>query len=275
MKKGKELINDIDKCSLDKDNLAFWWLGQIGFVVKLGETVIYFDPFLSNYPSRNIPTLLKPEEITNADYIFGSHDHVDHIDRDVWHQLSLSSPNAKFVVPKLLISSLSVELGIALERFIGLDDGVVVKEKDLRITGIAAAHEFLDRDPVTGCYPYLGFIVEGNNCVIYHSGDTCVYEGMQTKLSRWDKIDVMFLPINGRDGKRYRMDIIGNMTYQEAVDLAGNLNPGLVVPSHYEMFDLNKVDPMLFADYLEVKFPKVKYWIGEHGERVLLGIKIS
>ena len=272
MKKGIELINDINCCILEKGSLAFWWLGQLSFVVKLGEIVIYFDPFLSEHPSRNIQTLLRPEELTNADFIFGSHDHIDHIDRDVWHQLSISSPNAKFIVPKLLISSLSVELGIALERFVGLDDGATSLEKNLKITGIAAAHEFLDRDPVTGNYPYLGFIVECNNCIVYHSGDTCIYEGMQTKLHKWNKIDVMFIPINGRDGKRYKMDLIGNMTYQEAVDLAGDLRPGLVVPAHYEMFSLNSEDPLLFANYLEAKYPEVEYWIGDHGEKVLFQI---
>ena len=82
---GLELINDIDKCILEKGNIAFWWLGQMGFAVKLGELVIYMDLFLSAHPGRNVPSLLKPQEITNADFIFGSHDHIDHIDRKVWH----------------------------------------------------------------------------------------------------------------------------------------------------------------------------------------------
>lgn len=172
------------------------------------------------------------------------------------------------MVPKLLMNSLSVELDIDLERFVGLDDNLTVFERDLKISGIAAAHEFLDRDEISGCYPYLGFIVEGNNCTIYHSGDTCIYEGMKTKLHKFDKLDVMFIPINGRDGKRYAIDLIGNMTYQEAVDLAGELRPGLVVPAHYEMFDLNSENPKNFAEYLEIKYPGVQYWIGEHGERV-------
>ena len=102
MNSGLKLINEIDKCVLEKGNMAFWWLGQLGYVIKLGEVVIYLDAFLSADLDRNIPPLLKPEEIINADFIIGTHDHVDHIDRKVWHQLSLSSPKAKFVVPKLL-----------------------------------------------------------------------------------------------------------------------------------------------------------------------------
>jgi L-ascorbate metabolism protein UlaG (beta-lactamase superfamily) len=270
MLSGDKLIEDIEKCTVKEGNMAFWWLGQLGYVIKLGKVVIYLDPFLSEKSDRNIPPLLKPEEIINADFIFGTHDHVDHIDRQTWHQLSLSSPTAKFVVPKMLINDLSNNLRILENRFIGLDDNLSFSEKGIKITGIAAAHEFFHQDPSSGSYPYLGYIIEGNGCTIYHSGDTCIYEGMYSKLKKWDKLDVMFIPINGRDAKRYRENCIGNMTYQEAVDLAGFVNPRLVVPGHYEMFSGNSENPLLFADYIDIKYPGANYWIGNHGEMVNL-----
>lgn len=271
MKKGEDLINEMNTCEPGPGAAAFWWLGQMGFAVKLGGKTIYLDPFLSERPDRKVPPLLKPREVTNADYIMGSHDHLDHIDRKIWKQLSISSPAAIFIVPKLLIRSLSNDLDIPEDRFAGLDDGAVLHlPDDMKISGIAAAHEFLDKDPHTGAYPYLGYVMEGNGCILYHSGDTCIYEGLCRKLEKYGRIDVMFLPINGRDGKRYRDNIIGNMTYQEAVDLAGTLKPRLVVPSHYEMFDKNKEDPALFADYITVKYPGIGYWIGEHGKMVCI-----
>jgi len=110
MKKGIELIEEINNCDLQKGNIAFWWLGQMGYIVKLGD---------------------------------------------------LNIPEA---------------------RFIGLSDDTSITSEGLKITGIAAAHEFLDKDVVTGSYPYLGFIIEGNGCVLYHSGDTCIYEGLYSKL---------------------------------------------------------------------------------------------
>lgn len=271
MKTGLELIKDINNCTVEQGKAAFWWLGQLGYVIKLGGTVIYIDAYLSENPSRNIPPLLKPEEVVNADFIFGSHDHTDHIDRKVWHQLSISSPKAKFVVSKLLIKSLTEDLDIPEDRFIGLDDGLSILEKGLKITGVAAAHEFLDRDQSTGSYPYLGYVIEGNDCSLYHSGDSCIYDGMHTKLKSFNRFDAMFIPINGRDAERYLRNCIGNMTYQEAVDLAGTVNPRLVIPGHYEMFSGNSENPSAFAEYIEAKYPGVKYWIGEHGERVLVG----
>lgn len=259
MKTEMKLIRDIDQCVLDEGSKAFWWLGQLGFVVKLGEKVLYLHPFLSEDTFRNIPPLLRTQEVINADFIFGSHDHSDHIDRKVWSQLASNSPNAKFIVPRFLVDSLCMDLKIPHDCFIGLDDGISIKEQGLETSGIAAAHEFLDQDPVTGCYPYLGYIIEGNGCSVYHAGDTCVYEGMYSKIKKWSKIDVMFVPINGRDGRRYRSHCIGNMTYQEAVDLVGYIRPGLVVPGHYEMFNSNSENPLLFADYLEAKYQGIEY----------------
>jgi len=273
MKNGLGLIEEINSCVLEKGDITFWWLGQMGYVVKLGETVIYLDAFLSEHPGRNIPPLLSAEEVINADFIFGSHDHTDHIDRATWHQISLSSPKAKFVVPNLLIKGLSKDLNIPVDRFIGLDDSTSITLGGIKITGIASAHEFLDQDDVTGSYPYLGFIIEGSGKVLYHSGDTCIYEGLHSKLKKWSKIDVMFIPINGRDAKKYAANIIGNMTYQEAVDLAGDVSPGIVVPGHYEMFSGNSEDPLLFSDYLDAKYPNTKCWIGNHGEKVLVSDK--
>ncbi len=44
------------------------------------------------------------------------------------------------------------------------------------------------------------------------------------------------------------------MTYQEAVDLAGEINPGIVIPGHWDMFADNSGDPDAFADYLDAKY---------------------
>ena len=65
---------------------------------------------------------------------------------------------------------------------------------------------------------------------------------------------MQLLPINGRDAERYRNNCIGNMTYQEAADLAGEVGPRIVIPGHWDMFADNSADPKAFADYLNVKY---------------------
>ncbi len=249
---------------------AFWWLGQMGYVVKTARRTLYFDPYLSPSPARRVAPLMAPTNVTNADWVFGSHDHGDHIDPAAFAGIAEASPGAQFVCSRVARSSV-VGLGIPAARVVALDEGRVDEEEGLRISAVAAAHEFLDRDPLLG-YPYLSYIVEADGVTIYHSGDTCCYEGLLTKLAAW-QYDLFFVCINGRDAERYRRGCIGNMTYQEAVDLAGALRPGLTVPGHYEMFAANSEDPGRFVDYSAAKYPGLAVWTGGHGEAVDLAAR--
>jgi L-ascorbate metabolism protein UlaG (beta-lactamase superfamily) len=267
---GQELIKDVDSLHLEPGDLAFWWLGQLSFILKLGDRLLYLDPFLTAVPGRTTPPLLKAAEVTDAAIIAGTHDHIDHIDRAVWPALAKASPQAKFIVPDLLLKGLARDLKMPEDRFVGLDDGTSADVGGIKITGVAAAHEFLDRDAKTGRYPHLGYVIEGGGCRVYHAGDTCKYDGMEARLKKWPGFDVVFLPINGRDAARFKANCIGNMTFQEAVDLAGVINPRLAVPSHWDMFKMNSEDPQKFVDYLGAKYPGLRAMIPKHGERVVL-----
>jgi len=269
MKAGKALIESVDRCRPGSGNLSFWWIGQLSFIVKVEDIVLYFDPFLSDQPGRVIPPPLRPEEV-NAGYVFGSHDHADHIDRPAWPVIAVASPGCRFVVPEMLAENLSADLGIPAGRFAGVDAGVTYRDQRVTVYGVPAAHERLDADPATGRHPYMGFVVEAGGLRIYHSGDCCVYDGLESALRSFGRIDLMMLPINGRDGYRLRHGCIGNMSFMEAADLAGALEPGLVIPSHYEMFEGNRflTEAMMFAEFMEAKYPAQRFWIGAHAERV-------
>lgn len=263
---GTRLIEDIDATEPGDGEMAFWWLGQMGFVVKLAETVIYVDPFLSPGERRTVPPLLEPAQIRHADAILGTHDHRDHIDRRAWPALAEASPGARLVAPERIVrNGLARDLGIAEDRVFGLDDGRSVELGNVRITGVPAAHERLDVDPATGLHPYLGYVLEGGGLRVYHAGDTCKWEGLESRLRAFGAFDLVFLPINGRDAERLAGGCIGNMTYQEAVDLAGAIDAALAVPGHFEMFAHNSEDPAKFTDYLRAKYPDVRPLVPEHG----------
>jgi len=268
-KTGQALVDEVNATDVPFGQCAFWWLGQHGFIVKLGTTVVYIDPYLSPSEARNIPPLLTPQELTNADLIIGTHDHGDHIDRPAWPVIAAASPNTCFITPMMVQDQIVAELNIPAERVLGLDEGRWVEVEDLTITAIPAAHELLVKDPVTGYHECLGMVIEGNGFCLYHAGDTCIYEGIQQHLRHW-KLDLAFIPINGRDAKRLKSGCIGNMTYQEAVDLAGSVQPGLTIPTHFEMFNGNTENPELFMDYIEVKYPHLKAQIPVHGQQTIV-----
>ena len=230
------------------------WLGQMGLMIRSGDTAICIDYYASPDGARQTEPPIPADEVRGIDAFLGTHDHLDHIDHEAWKIWAKTNPDARFVFPRMHMASVLAD-GVNAGNAIGLNDGETVQIGDFTIHAIAASHEFLDRDPATGLYPYLQYIIEGNGVRIHHAGDTVRYEGMLAKIKAFGDIDAELLPINGRDARRYRNNCIGNLTYQEAADLAGEVSPKLVIPGHWDMFADNSEDPQLFYDYIDAKYP--------------------
>lgn len=259
---GKDLFEDVAACPASH---AFWWLGQHSFIVKLGGVRLLIDPFLSEMEERNVPPLFAPEDAAGTiDLVLCTHDHIDHIDPAAIPGLARST-DAQFVAPRAHAERMR-SLEVPADRLLTLNDGESIEVHGLTIHVVKAAHERF-HETSDGLFPFLGYVVEGHEKTAYHAGDTLWWEGLQARLSQW-ALDVAMVPINGRDAERYADDILGNMTYQEAVDLLGDLDVGLSVPAHYDMFDFNSEDPQRFADYMHVKYPDHRVWIGDPTECV-------
>lgn len=229
------------------------WLGQMGFMIKSDEMTLCIDYYGSPDDQRQTPPPIPVNELQGVDVFLGTHDHLDHIDHEAWKIWSRTNPNAKFIFPAAHMDKVLAD-GVVEDNAVGLNAGESIKLGNVTIHAIAASHEFLDQDTVTGLYPYLQYIIEIDGVRIHHAGDTVRYEGMLPMLRSFGDIDVEILPINGRDARRYRQNCIGNMTYQEAADLAGEVGPGIVIPGHWDMFADNSEDPNAFADYIDAKY---------------------
>lgn len=275
--RGSKLKKDIDAALLPPGAVALWYLGQSGFVVKGAGTILYIDPYLSDFlvrftkgradeDPRRLPPPLLPGDIDNADYYFGSHWHYDHIDPDTVSAIAAHSPRARFVVPACARPAL-VEQGIPAERFVDSVTDVETDLGDLSFVSIPAAHESFDLDPGCG-YPYQGYILTVNGVTIYHAGDCIPYDGLVARLAK-RTIDIALLPINGRDYFRRERGFAGNFSYREAAELAAAANAAVLIPMHFGMHMANTERPGLLADYLCDHFPYQKFHIMTPGEEVL------
>lgn len=262
MLEGAALFDDVSACEA---SAAFWWLGQHSFIVKIDKNVILIDPYIAPNPEREVPPLFAPGDAAGCVTLVAcTHDHSDHIDPVAIEGLAAKT-SVKFLAPRAHADRMR-SLGVDGNRLHLVDDGESARIGEVVIHGVKAAHEFFEQT-VDGAFPFLGYIFEVGGKVVYHAGDTLWWEGLQQRLRRWS-MDVAFVPINGRDADRFKKNCLGNMTYQEAVDLVGGLDVKLAVPAHHDMFAFNSEDPGRFVQYYEAKYPGHATWVGTPTEQV-------
>lgn len=265
------LLADIHDSNQRDSNFRLWWLGQSGFLLQWNGIHVLLDPYLSDsltkkYSQTDKPhvrmteLVIDPSRLSFADIATATHNHTDHLDADTLCPILARKPNLKLVIPEANRAFVAERLKIDLAIPIGVDDGGSVEVCGVRFSGVASAHEALDRDE-RGRAKYLGYVLEFGGWSIYHSGDTIRYDGMVEKLQEF-KIDVALLPINGRAVERR---VPGNLFGNEAAQLAKDTGARLVVPCHFEMFEFNTASPQQFID--ECKRLKQSFHVLRCGEK--------
>jgi L-ascorbate 6-phosphate lactonase len=244
------LRQEIVAAKVAPGSLRIWWIGQEGFVIKSPRSIIYIDPYLSDYaqritrgqPNEHVlitPPPLKPEDVDHADLVFCTHDHADHIDPDGIPVIAARSPHARFVVPRCALDAM-LRLGIAKQRILTLAGDDRLSLDGIQVHFVPAMHERFDRDPEKG-FPYLSYLLKLEGLSLFHAGDTIPYDGQIAKVAA-HTIDLAFVPINGRDDFRHSLAFEGNFTCEEAVAFAAGVRAGLTIPMHYDKFTLNTGD---------------------------------
>ena len=260
---------------LSDNQLALFYLGQEGYLFKYKNTHILIDPYLTDYVDqhcctetvkwiRKYPTPINASDLDFIDFVLCTHTHYDHTDPDTLHALAKANPNAVFVVPDFA-KELVASYGISPDNIIGACANSAINCKDCTVIPLPAAHEELHKDD-NGNYMELGYKLFFDNISLYHGGDCCLYDGLSEHLKN---IDIMMVPINGRSYYKLRDDIIGNMTIEEAVILSKECNSDFLVPMHYDLYDINCVNPASFVDYLYHSNPTQKFHMFVPGERFI------
>jgi L-ascorbate metabolism protein UlaG (beta-lactamase superfamily) len=270
------LIKEINDTVVEPGSINIWWIGQEGYVVKSRDLIIYIDPYLSTYaeritrgmPNEHIRMMqppMRPEEVTNADLVLCTHDHIDHIDPEGIPVIALASEQARFIVPECARQTL-LDLDINEERIHTLYGDDTLMMDGITVVAVPAKHERFNKDKIKG-YPYLSYIVKMEGLNLLHAGDTIPYK-RQVEKFRPHEINLAFVPINGRDKFRQDLDFEGNFDCAEAVDFALGVAAGLTVPMHYNMFSINTGDVEEFR--LIAREKKLKHMIMEPSRPVVI-----
>jgi len=270
----KSQISKITEAKLTDSQVALWYLGQEGFVIKSGEHYLATDLYLSDYVDQNCcqfvkwerlyPAPVDAEELNFLNVILCTHTHYDHADPWTLPKLAAANPTARFVVPAPAVEDIAA-YGIEKDRIIAAVADQPIEIDGFTVTPVPSAHEELHTDE-NGNYCELGYLIDAGDTRIFHAGDMCMYDGL---IERLDRVDVAFLPINGRDYFRNKNDIIGNFNCEEAVTLAKEIGAHLLVPMHHDLYEVNRVSPASFVTTLMAINPSQPYHIFAPGERIV------
>lgn len=264
-----------DVRAADPQRLHVWWLGQSGFLLMWQGVGLLFDPYLSDaltrkYAGTDKPhvrmteRVIAPEKLDFIRVVTSSHNHTDHLDAETLLPLLEVNPNLAILVGRANLQFAAQRLHLPPERLTPIRaDGEAVPIAPFTFHAIPSAHEQLETDE-NGDHRFIGYIVEVGGKVIYHSGDACPYPGLVERLRKW-RIDLAFLPINGREAER---KVAGNFTAAEVVQLARDADLGMVVPCHYEMFEFNTVSPREFIHLAQAAH--IPFAVLRNGERLTL-----
>lgn len=212
------------------------WLGQSGFLFDDGHGLVGVDLYLSDhleakYRGTDKPHVrlrrcpVAPRDLAPLRWLFGSHKHSDHLDPGSVREVMAAAPHARLVVPAPLVGYTVDELGAPAGRVIG----AVAGQRVGPFLPVPAAHP--DPGPEV-----LSVIVESGGIRAFHSGDTLVFDEQRRALAA-ERPDVLLLPANGRVAEH--LGTPPNMSLEEAVALAHEVRPRLLIPHHYDMFAFN------------------------------------
>ena len=231
--------------------LSAWWLGQAGFLIEGGGVRLVVDAYLSDtlavkyrgtpYPHvRMMPPPVEPGDLRDLDLVLSTHGHTDHLDPGTIGPLAAANPACRFVVPAAH-ANLAVSRGVPPDRLVPAHALVELEVSGARVLALPSAHEELAVD-AAGDHLFLGYVVGLGGVRVYHSGDCVPYPDLARHLAA-RPLDLLLLPVNGRDARRAAGGVPGNFTLAEAMDLSETVRPGAVIGHHFGMFDFNTIDP--------------------------------
>ena len=198
------------------------WLGQAGLLLDLDGLCVLIDPYLSDSVAkiqpqnhRRIPVderffAVKPNVIVIT------HSHADHLDKEtLCHYLSKDS-EITVLASGNAWQNVRETFGGIKNNYVQFNRGTEWTEGELFFKAVYAEHS--DDEAI-------GIIVKAEGKTYYITGDTLYNEKIFGDIT--EKIDYVFLPVNGRGN---------NMNFIDGARFCQRLN-AVAVPLHCGLFD--------------------------------------
>jgi L-ascorbate metabolism protein UlaG (beta-lactamase superfamily) len=202
------------------------WHGHATFTLDTdGGQRLLFDPFLDDNPVSDI----RAADITQLDFILCSHGHADHFADAV----ELAKRTRATLIGTFELVSFALSQGAPNGHGMNLGGAHRFPFGSVKLT--PALHSGTVDGDEQGKYTSTpcGFLLDLDGTRLYHAGDTALITDMELLRGR---VDIALLPI----GDNFTM---GPEDAARAVEL---IEPRVVIPMHYNTWDLIAQDPVAF-----------------------------
>ncbi len=201
--------------------MTFTYYGQSCFLVKTNQYALLFDPFISGNPLATNIDIASVE----ADYIFITHGHGDHV-ADL--EKLARQTGATCICAAEIAGWLSQK---GFENIHPMNHGGKINFPFGKAKGVNAIHSSTLPDGSNGGNP-MGFLVNTEEGDFYIAGDTALTMDMQL-IPYWTKgLTFCAFPIGGN----YTMDVA------DAIIAAGFVKCDTIIGSHYNTFPAISID---------------------------------
>jgi L-ascorbate metabolism protein UlaG (beta-lactamase superfamily) len=209
--------------------MTLTYYGHSAFQIETDEARLLVDPFLTG--NRHAEGVVSPDELL-PDVLLLTHAHGDHYgDTETIVRRARPQVVAPFEVVQYVAKQTGHEDGF------GMNVGGSYRFPWGRLTMTDARHSSSFPDGTYGG-PATGFVLEAGGKVLYNTGDTCRFAGMQYVAERFPEIDLLALPVGD----------VFTMGPDEALEVVKLFRPRAVLPLHYGTFPPIEVDVEAFAE---------------------------
>jgi L-ascorbate 6-phosphate lactonase len=255
---SKIFMNSIRDFRAPANALAIWYLGQNGFILKLGSgPVIGIDLYLTNSCAstfehlpfrldRQLPIFIEPEDL-DVDIFITTHSHQDHADPETITRMRKSTPT--FIGP-FDTCRIYRQCGVPESNIRLIHPGQIWDAGgSVSVQGTFALPT--DRTDLN----HIGLLLRfANGTRFFNTGDTAFAE----RLSElWpSEVDVCAICMNGG---------FNNLSHTQAASIVHAVQPRVVIPCHYDMMINNVGSPAMLRVALALigsnaAFVQMKYY---------------